>query len=114
MNTLERKGVVYEEVLAPDPTSCAGCELEDTGSACGVGRFCSEHTIFIKYVKPDFKRYMVFSYFNHDCIGGLGDCQNSFDSLEEVKKHMKLVYMCDHVEIFDRVAGIEIDLEEEN
>lgn len=50
---------------------------------------------------------MVFEYNSYEAGGGLWDCLDSFDTLDEALKHsIKSTY--DVCQIFDRIEGIEI------
>jgi len=64
-----------------------------------------------------YERYMVFEFDDHYPFGGLSDCkgdfpekQQAFDFIEKLAKshgHRGL----DNIELFDRVEGVEIDIE---
>lgn len=60
-----------------------------------------------------YKRFMFFQIEAYYPSGGLSDCDESFDTLEEALNYMKLKnYHAYECELFDRVQGVEILLED--
>lgn len=56
-----------------------------------------------------YKRFMVFTYDNYYPSGGLCDCCESFDKIEDAFELLnRNVY--DHIEVFDRIEGVEVDI----
>ncbi len=57
------------------------------------------------------KRYLLFTYDTYYPGGGWSDCAGSFDTLDEIREHLKNQdYKCDHEEVIDLETGKEIEL----
>lgn len=55
-----------------------------------------------------FKRFMVFGWYDDDAGGGLNDCLDSFDSIEEARTAVSQSTREDH-QILDRETGEDIE-----
>lgn len=56
------------------------------------------------------KRFLVFGYDTYYPNGGMNDCINSFDTIEDAKKEIFSNLKFDYYEIFDRIEGVIIEL----
>ena len=62
-----------------------------------------------KYYKTTiYKRFVVFEFADYYPTGGMGDCEESFDTLEEAEEYMKEVLddgIVDNLDLFDMSVG---------
>lgn len=57
------------------------------------------------------KRYLAFKIYDYSPLGGLGDISETFDTIPEAIDHLKELSNCDRRVLYDRLEGVEIDLE---
>jgi hypothetical protein len=56
------------------------------------------------------KRFLAFAFDAYDACGGLGDLQGSYDTLDAAINALRNDRH-DHKELYDRIAGIMIDID---